>query len=72
MSRTDDMGLASSKAWFWQDLKSRFTSCSLWLCLLGISIILVLELTSDQITAITALIVAFTAGEAVVDYAKNK
>ena len=50
------------------DLLQRFTSRKFLLALFGVLIVFGVKLTTDQIAAITTLIVAFTAVEGAADY----
>lgn len=54
------------------DLVVRFTSRKFLLAVLGMIVVLGVNLTSDQLTALTALIVAFTAAEGAKDYIEAK
>jgi hypothetical protein len=50
----------------------RLTSRKFLLALLGVVVVFFNDLSPEQITAITTLIISFTAGEAVLDYAARK
>lgn len=54
-----------------KDILARFTSRKFLLAVLGVVIAFWADLNTAQITAITALIIAFTAAEGVVDYARE-
>lgn len=50
-----------------KDFLTRFTSRKFLLALLGVVIVFFARLSGDQITAITALVIAFTAAEGTAD-----
>lgn len=51
-----------------QDFLLRLTSRKFLLSLLGVIVVFNVPLTPEQITAISALIIAFTAAEGIADY----
>lgn len=56
----------------WSSLIERFTSRKFLLAVIGALVIFGVPLTGEQIAAITAIIIAFTAGQSAVDYAGAK